>query len=504
MFSDSKMFDIRNDWGRLTSYHKRDISDDSSWVDRVINGVSLDDTLKWEYGNYVVDSKIDLSSDATPETLMINSRNVDNTIRESTGTPCVIKGTGESKNSSGLGKSSKDAIHRKWSVKKFQGLSERESDKNKTYFRKRKIPKARHKNFPVKPFREVQNDKKEHGVNMFTSVAYDPNYEEECDMEMNVLSDEKRKANYDQFGHAAFEGGGGGGGFQGFGGFESSSFSDIFEDFFSDFGGGSSRKESNRGSDLRYDVSISLEEAYDGTEKNVRYTTYKSCKSCSGSGAAKGSKPIRCDYCSGRGKVRTNQGFFTVQQTCPQCSGYGEMIGTPCSNCSGNGKVQSNENVTVKIPKGVDDGTRIRLSGKGEAGSKGGSSGDLYLFVSVDNHNIFKRSDENLYYEIPISFSDAALGISVEVPSIDGGKSKIKIPAGTQYGKQFRLKGKGMPILKRNVFGDLYIRVVTQVPSSLSKRQREILEEFNEIESNKPDPVIKSFFEKAKKFWKKT
>ena len=318
----------------------------------------------------------------------------------------------------------------------------------------------------------------------------------------HVLSDEKRKTNYDQFGHAAFEGAGGN---QGFGGFDfnSSSFSDIFEDFFGDFGGGASpRRSSNRGNDLRYDVSINLEEAYKGLEKNVKYTTYKKCSPCSGSGAAKGSKPIKCNYCSGRGKVRTNQGFFTIQQTCPQCNGYGETIGNPCKTCSGNGKIQGNENVTVKIPKGVDDGTRIRLSGKGEAGSKGGSYGDLYLFISIDNHNIFKRSEENLYYELPISFSDATLGTTVEVPSIDGGKSKIKIPAGTQHGKQFRLKGKGMPILRRNVFGDLYIRVITQVPTSLSKRQKEILEEFNEIESNKPDPVIKSFFEKAKKFWK--
>tara|TARA_Y200000002_G_scaffold381527_1_gene395778 strand:+ start:915 stop:2039 length:1125 start_codon:yes stop_codon:yes gene_type:complete len=318
----------------------------------------------------------------------------------------------------------------------------------------------------------------------------------------HILSDEKRKTNYDQFGHAAFEGGGS----QGFGGFDfnSSSFSDIFEDFFGDFGGGqgTSRRSSNRGNDLRYDVNVSLEEAYKGIEKNVKYTTYKKCSSCSGSGAAKGSKPIKCNYCSGRGKIRTNQGFFTIQQTCPQCSGYGETIGNPCKSCSGNGKVQGNENVTVKIPKGVDDGTRIRLSGKGEAASKGGLSGDLYLFISIDNHNIFKRSEENLYYELPISFSDAALGTTVDVPSVDGGKSKIKIPAGTQHGKQFRLKGKGMPILRRSIFGDLYIRVVTQVPTSLSKRQKEILEEFNEIETSKPDPVIKSFFEKAKKFWK--
>ena len=318
----------------------------------------------------------------------------------------------------------------------------------------------------------------------------------------HVLSDEKRKTNYDQFGHAAFEGSGGRG--QGFGGFDfnSSSFSDIFEDFFGDFGNGTPRRSSNRGNDLRYDISISLEEAYKGLEKNVKYTTYKKCSSCTGSGAAKGSKPIKCNYCSGRGKVRSNQGFFTIQQTCHQCSGYGETIGNPCKSCNGNGKTQGSENVTVKIPRGVDDGTRIRLSGKGEAGSKGGSSGDLYLFISVDNHNIFKRSEENLYYELPISLSNATLGTTVEVPSIDGGKSKIKIPAGTQYGKQFRLKGKGMPILRKSVLGDLYIRVVTQVPTSLSKRQKEILEEFNEIEANKPDPVIKSFFEKAKKFWK--
>ena len=315
----------------------------------------------------------------------------------------------------------------------------------------------------------------------------------------HVLSDEKRKTSYDQFGHAAFEGAGGSG--QGFGGFDTSSFSDIFEDFFGDFGGSDSRRSNNRGNDLRYDVSINLEEAFKGIEKNVRYTTYKKCSDCSGSGAAKGSKPISCDYCGGKGKVRTNQGFFTIQQTCPQCSGYGEKIGKPCNKCNGNGKVQSNENVTVKIPKGVDDGTRIRLSGKGEAGDKGGSSGDLYLFISIDNHNIFKRSEENLYYELPITFSEAALGTAIEVPLIDGGRSKIKIPAGTQNGKQFRLKGKGMPILRRGISGDLYIRIITEVPISLSKRQKEILEEFKKIEEEKPNPIIKSFFEKAKKFW---
>jgi len=319
----------------------------------------------------------------------------------------------------------------------------------------------------------------------------------------SVLSDDKKKANYDQFGHSAFESGGGGGGF---GGFDTSSFSDIFEDFFSDFTGGSSRSSSrrssgNRGNDLRYDVSISLEDAYKGLDKKILYTTYKKCNSCKGSGAEPGSKPVECDYCDGRGKVRSNQGFFTVQQTCPQCDGYGETISKACSTCRGNGKVQSEENVSVKIPKGVDDGTRIRLAGKGEAGSKAAGNGDLYLFISVQNHSLFKRSEENLFFELPIGFADAALGATIEVPCIDGSKVKVKIPAGTQYGKQLRLKEKGMPILRRNSYGDLYIRIIPEVPVSLTKRQKEILEEFKELENTKISPTIKSFFEKAKKFW---
>ena len=319
----------------------------------------------------------------------------------------------------------------------------------------------------------------------------------------SVLSDDKKKANYDQFGHAAFESGGGGGGFSGF---DTSSFSDIFEDFFSDFTGGSSRgsgrrSSGNRGNDLRYDVSISLEDAYKGLDKKILYTTYKKCNSCKGSGAEPGSKPVECDYCDGRGKVRSNQGFFTVQQTCPQCDGYGETISKACSTCRGNGKVQSEENVSVKIPKGVDDGTRIRLAGKGEAGSKAAGNGDLYLFISVQNHSLFKRSEENLFFELPIGFADAALGATIEVPCIDGSKVKVKIPAGTQYGKQLRLKEKGMPILRRNSYGDLYIRIIPEVPVSLTKRQKEILEEFKELENTKISPTIKSFFEKAKKFW---
>ena len=322
----------------------------------------------------------------------------------------------------------------------------------------------------------------------------------------HVLSDDKRKTNYDQFGHAAFQGAGGQGGF---GNFDfSSSFSDIFEDVFGDLGdfgfatGRSRGRSNNRGNDLRYDMSINLDDAFNGTEKKINYTTYKKCKTCSGSGAKPGSKPTICSYCGGQGKVRSSQGFFTIQQTCPQCSGEGEKITNPCGSWSGMGKTQSSESISVKIPKGVDDGTRIRLSGKGEAGNKGGGSGDLYLFVSVEPHSIFKRSEENLYYELPISIADAALGTTVEVPSIDGGKTKIKIPSGTQSGKQLRLKGKGMPILRRNINGDLYIRIITEVPTSLTKRQKELLSEFKTLEDTKSNPLIKTFFDKAKKFWK--
>jgi molecular chaperone DnaJ len=317
-----------------------------------------------------------------------------------------------------------------------------------------------------------------------------------------VLSDEQKKSNYDQFGHAAFQGGGG----QGFGGgFDASSFSDIFEDFFGDFTGGSRgsgrRSSGSRGNDLRYDVSISLEEAYKGLEKKINYTTYKKCSTCKGNGAEPGSKPITCDYCGGRGKIRSSQGFFTVQQTCPQCNGNGETISKVCSKCRGNGKVQSDENVSVKIPKGVDDGTRIRLSGKGEAGIKSGGNGDLYLFISIHNHSLFKRSEENLFFELPITFTDSALGTTIEIPCIDGSKVKVKIPEGTQYGKQLRLKDKGMPILRKSSFGDLYIRIIPEVPVSLNKKQKELLEEFKKIENTKLSPSIKTFFEKAKKFW---
>ena len=321
----------------------------------------------------------------------------------------------------------------------------------------------------------------------------------------HVLSNSERKQNYDSFGHAAFENGSGARG-GGFGNFDfSSHFSDIFEDFFGEgFGGGGrkSRRSNNRGSDLRYDLSITLEEAYSGKKQDIKFSTSEKCDTCSGSGSKPGHDAGSCSMCGGHGQVRSSQGFFTVQQTCPQCSGSGEMITNPCGSCSGQGKKQTSKRLSVTIPKGVDDGTRIRLAGKGEAGSRGASSGDLYLFINVYSHDLFKRSDENLFFECPISIADAALGTSIEIPTIDGGKAKIKIPNGTQSGKQFRLRGKGMPYMRGSGTGDLYVQVKTEVPISLNKEQKELLEKFREIENEKSNPTIKKFFQKAKNFWK--
>ena len=320
----------------------------------------------------------------------------------------------------------------------------------------------------------------------------------------HVLSNSERKQSYDNFGHAAFENGAGGRG--GFGNFDfSSHFSDIFEDFFGEgFGGGGrrSRRSNNRGSDLRYDLSITLEEAYSGKKQDIKFSTSEKCDNCKGSGSKPGYNAGSCSMCGGHGQVRSNQGFFTVQQTCPQCSGSGEEITNPCTSCGGQGKKQASKRLSVTIPKGVDDGTRIRLAGKGEAGSRGAGNGDLYLFVNVYSHDLFKRSDENLFFECPISIADAALGTAIEIPTIDGGKAKIKIPAGTQSGKQFRLKSKGMPYMRGSGTGDLYVQVNTEVPISLNKEQKELLEKFREIENEKSNPSIKKFFQKAKSFWK--
>ena len=320
----------------------------------------------------------------------------------------------------------------------------------------------------------------------------------------HVLSNAERKQNYDNFGHAAFENGAGGrGGFENFD--FSSNFSDIFEDFFGEgFGGRGrrSRRSNHRGSDLRYDLSITLEEAYSGKKQDIKFSTSEKCDTCKGSGSKPGHDAGSCSMCGGHGQVRSSQGFFTVQQTCPQCSGSGEEITNPCVSCGGQGKKQASKRLSVTIPKGVDDGTRIRLAGKGEAGSRGAGSGDLYLFINVYSHDLFKRSDENLFFECPISIADAALGTSIEIPTIDGGKAKIKIPSGTQSGKQFRLRGKGMPYMRGSGNGDLYVQANTEVPVSLNREQKELLEKFREIENKKSNPSIKKFFQKAKSFWK--
>jgi len=325
----------------------------------------------------------------------------------------------------------------------------------------------------------------------------------------HVLSDKGRRTNYDQFGHAAFEGTGGRSGFSNFD--FSNIFSDIFgsdpfDDFFENFGGsrgrGRRRHSDFRGTDLRYDLSISLEDAYNGKKQEINFSSSDKCATCNGSGAEPGSKPTSCAVCGGQGQVRSSQGFFTIQQTCSECSGSGEQISSPCRDCRGMGKKQTKKKIFTNIPKGVDDGTRIRLSGKGEAGIRGGGNGDLYIFVTIKNHNIFKRSEENLFFEFPISLADASLGATVEVPTIDGGKAKVKIPAGTQNGKQFRLKGKGMPMMRNKNYGDLYIQAITEVPVSLTKEQKNLLEQFKELEDSKTNPIMKDFFEKAKRFWK--
>ena len=326
----------------------------------------------------------------------------------------------------------------------------------------------------------------------------------------HVLSDKERRRNYDQFGHAAFEGASGRGGFSNFD--FSNIFSDIFgsadpfDDFFEGFSGTRGRRQRRssdfRGEDLRYDLSISLEDAYHGKKKEINFSSSERCERCDGYGAEPGSKPVSCSACGGQGRVRSSQGFFTIQQTCPECNGSCEQISSPCKTCRGMGKKQSRKKISTNIPKGVDDGTRIRLSGKGEAGIKGGGNGDLYIFVSIEPHDIFKRSEENLFFEFPISLADATLGTTVEIPTIDGGKAKVKIPAGTQNGKQFRLRGKGMPMMRNKNYGDLYIQAITEVPVSLTKEQKNLLEQFKKLEDTKTNPIMKDFFEKAKRFWK--
>ncbi len=320
-----------------------------------------------------------------------------------------------------------------------------------------------------------------------------------------ILKDAEKKAAYDRYGHAAFEGGGGGPqGFQRGGGADfSSAFSDVFEDLFGDFMGGGGRggpQRASRGSDLRYNLRVSLEDAFTGKQKTISVQSSVACDACHGTGAEGGAEPSNCPTCSGMGKVRAQQGFFTVERTCPTCSGRGQIINNPCGSCAGAGRTQKERSLSVNIPAGVETGTRIRLSGEGEAGLRGGPSGDLYIFIEVRDHQIFERENQNLFCRIPVSFATAALGGEIEAPTIDGGRSRVKIPAGSQSGKQMRLRSKGMPALRGGPAGDLYIELAIETPVNLTARQKELLKEFDELGSDN-HPEGKNFFSKVKSFW---
>lgn len=315
-----------------------------------------------------------------------------------------------------------------------------------------------------------------------------------------ILKDPQKRAAYDQYGHAAFEGpgqgGAPGGGFD-FGG----SFSDIFEDLFGENrGGGGRRNGPQRGSDLRYNYEVTLEEAFSGKKTEIRVATSVNCETCDGSGAAAGSRPTSCASCQGMGKVRSQQGFFTVERTCPTCQGTGQVIIDPCKTCRGAGAVDKDKTLSVNIPQGVEDGTRIRLSGEGEAGRLGGPSGDLYLFLSVKPHKLFQREGENIYCRVPISMTTAALGGQIEVPTVGGSRARITVPAGTQSGKQFRLRGKGMPRLQRAGQGDMYIRASVETPVNLTKEQQDLLRKFESGGKN-TSPESEGFFSKVRELW---
>lgn len=326
----------------------------------------------------------------------------------------------------------------------------------------------------------------------------------------DVLKDEQKKAAYDRYGHAAFENGmgGGGAGAGGFHGFDAGGFSDIFEDMFGDFmgGGGRSsggrRSSASRGSDLRYGLEISLEQSFKGTNAKINISTQHVCDACGGSGAAEGSSPITCGTCNGSGKVRSQSGFFMVERPCPTCGGSGQVIKDPCAKCHGSGRLKKDKKLEVAVPAGVEDGTRIRLSGEGEAGFRGGSAGDLFVFITVKPHKLFKRDGANLYCRVPVSMVTAALGGDIEVPLIDGGRSKVSIPSGTQSGTQMRLRGKGMSILRSSARGDLFIEIAVETPVNLSSKQKKLLKEFaGQGSEKKNSPESQGFFSKVKDLW---
>jgi molecular chaperone DnaJ len=315
-----------------------------------------------------------------------------------------------------------------------------------------------------------------------------------------VLKDGDKRAAYDRFGHAAFEQGGG----HGFGADFASTFADIFDDFFG-MGGGARRggrgSGRERGADLRYNMELSLEEAHAGKHAQIRIPTSVTCEPCSGSGAQSGTKPKTCSTCGGQGKIRHAQGFFTLERTCPSCQGRGQVIENPCTACGGLGRVTRERALSVNIPPGVEDGTRIRLAGEGEAGVRGGPPGDLYIFLSIEPHQFFQRDGADLHFRATISMTTAALGGEFEVPTIDGGKTRVKIPEGTQSGRRFRLQAKGMPVLRSKQLGDMYVQVMVETPQNLTKRQRELLTEFQKLSSNENNPESAGFFGRVKEFF---
>lgn len=317
-----------------------------------------------------------------------------------------------------------------------------------------------------------------------------------------TLKDPQKRAAYDRFGHAAFEQGGGGGGF---GGGAGGGFADIFEDIFGDMmGGGRNRRSNNgreRGADLRFNMEITLEEAFAGKTAQIRVPSSISCDVCAGSGAKPGTQPTQCGTCGGVGRVRASQGFFSVERACPTCNGRGTIIKDPCSKCSGQGRVNQERSLEVNIPSGIEDGTRIRLTAEGEAGSRGGPAGDLYIFISIKPHEFFQRDGADLYCKVPVSMATAALGGQFEVATLDGTQTRVKVPAGTAYGKQFRLKGKGMPVLRQSTMGDLYIQIDIETPQNLTSRQRELLEEFDKLSSKENNPESAGFFSRMKVFF---
>jgi molecular chaperone DnaJ len=311
-----------------------------------------------------------------------------------------------------------------------------------------------------------------------------------------ILKDPDKRAAYDRFGHAAFEHGGGQGGFgTDFG----SAFSDLFEGIFG-MSGGRARSGRERGADLRYNMEIRLEEAYSGKTAQVRIPTSVTCEACSGSGAKTGTRPKACPTCGGQGRIRHAQGFFTLERTCPSCQGRGQVIDNPCMSCSGSGRVTRERTLSVNIPPGVEDGTRIRLAGEGEAGTRGGPAGDLYIFLSMGGHPFFQREGADLHCRVPVSMVVAALGGEFEVPTIDGSNTRVKVPEGTQSGRRFRIQGKGMPVLRSKQTGDMYVQVLVETPQKLTKRQRELLNEFERLSSKETQPESSGFFGKVKEF----